>query len=73
MNWSRAFKAAGRSDRRTVHAFEPQRRWFLMLSGNVALNDDVFCRQQAVGDAHLPLDGTERRTRGIWTRSRSAK
>ncbi len=36
----------------TVHAFEPQRRSFLMLGGNVALNalDNVFCRQQAVGD-----------------------
>jgi FkbM family methyltransferase len=36
-----------------VHAFEPQRRLFLMLSGNVALNalDNVFCHQVAVGDA----------------------
>jgi len=37
----------------TVHAFEPQRPTFLMLSGNVALNglDNVFCHQQAVGDS----------------------
>lgn len=35
-----------------VHAFEPQRRNFLMLAGNVALNglDNVFCHQAAVGD-----------------------
>lgn len=35
-----------------VYAYEPQRRNFLMLSGNVALNglDNVFCRQQAAGD-----------------------
>ena len=35
-----------------VYAYEPQRRNFLMLSGNIALNglDNVFCRQQAVGD-----------------------
>jgi FkbM family methyltransferase len=36
-----------------VHAFEPQRRNFLMLAGNVALNglDNVFCHQKAVGEA----------------------
>ena len=36
----------------TVHAFEPQRRLFQMLSGNVALNalPGVFCHQAAVGD-----------------------
>ena len=36
-----------------VHAFEPQRRNFLMLAGNVAINalDNVFCHQAAVGDA----------------------
>lgn len=36
-----------------VYAYEPQRRNFQMLSGNIALNglDNVFCRQQAVGDA----------------------
>jgi FkbM family methyltransferase len=36
-----------------VHAFEPQRRNFHMLAGNVALNalDNVVCHQQAVGDA----------------------
>ena len=35
-----------------VHAFEPQRRNFLMLAGNVALNalDNVFCHQKAVGE-----------------------
>lgn len=35
-----------------VHAYEPQRRNFQMLSGNVALNglDNVFCHQEAVGD-----------------------
>jgi FkbM family methyltransferase len=35
-----------------VHAFEPQRRNFLMLAGNVAINglDNVFCHQSAVGD-----------------------
>lgn len=37
-----------------VHAFEPQRRHFLMLAGNVALNalDNVFCHQKAVGDSN---------------------
>jgi FkbM family methyltransferase len=37
-----------------VHAFEPQRRLFQMLCGNVALNglDNVFCHAQAVGAAH---------------------
>jgi FkbM family methyltransferase len=37
-----------------VHAFEPQRRNFLMLAGNVALNghDNVFCHQKAVGDSN---------------------
>ncbi len=37
----------------TVHAFEPQRRNFQTLAGNVALNglDNVFCHQKAVGDA----------------------
>jgi len=36
-----------------VHAFEPQRRNFQMLAGNVAINalDNVFCHQAAVGDA----------------------
>jgi FkbM family methyltransferase len=36
-----------------VHAFEPQRRNFQMLCGNVAINglDNVFCHQAAVGDA----------------------
>ena len=36
-----------------MHAFEPQRRNFLMLAGNVALNglDNVVCHQKAVGDA----------------------
>jgi FkbM family methyltransferase len=44
----------------TVHAFEPQRRLFTMLAGNVALNalDWVICHRQAVGDRmgeiHLP-------------------
>jgi FkbM family methyltransferase len=44
----------------TVHAYEPQRRLFQMLSGNVALNalERVYCHQAAVGDAmgeiHLP-------------------
>jgi FkbM family methyltransferase len=35
-----------------VHAYEPQRRNFLMLAGNVAINglDNVFCHQEAVGD-----------------------
>ncbi len=35
-----------------VHAFEPQRRLFTMLSGNVALNalEQVVCHQAAVGD-----------------------
>lgn len=34
-----------------VHAFEPQRRTYLMLSGNVALNglENVFCHRAAVG------------------------
>ena len=34
-----------------VHAYEPQRRNFQMLSGNVALNglDNVICHQEAVG------------------------
>ena len=37
-----------------VHAFEPQRRLFTMLSGNVALNalEQVVCHQAAVGDSH---------------------
>ena len=37
----------------TVHAFEPQRRNFQMLAGNVALNalENVFCHQKAVGEA----------------------
>jgi FkbM family methyltransferase len=37
----------------TVHAFEPQRRLYQMLSGNVALNalEPVYCHQAAVGDA----------------------
>jgi FkbM family methyltransferase len=37
-----------------VHAFEPQRRNFLMLAGNVALNalENVFCHQKAVGEAN---------------------
>ena len=44
----------------TVHAYEPQRRLFHMLSGNVALNalERVYCHQAAVGDSmgeiHLP-------------------
>src|ERR1700682_3279062 len=44
----------------TVHAYEPQRRLFQMLSGNVALNalEWVVCHQGAVGDVmgevHLP-------------------
>jgi FkbM family methyltransferase len=35
-----------------VHAFEPQRRLFAMLSGNIALNalESVVCHQAAVGD-----------------------
>jgi len=35
-----------------VHAFEPQRRSFHMLAGNVALNalDNVICHHKAVGD-----------------------
>lgn len=35
-----------------VHAYEPQRRNFNMLAGNVALNglDNVICHQEAVGD-----------------------
>lgn len=38
----------------TVHAFEPQRRNFLFLAGNVALNalDNVFCHQKALGEAN---------------------
>jgi FkbM family methyltransferase len=37
----------------TVHAFEPQRRLFTMLAGNVALNalECVDCHQAAVGDS----------------------
>lgn len=44
-------KAVGPSG--TVHAFEPQRRLFAMLAGNVALNahERVFCHQAAVGDS----------------------
>jgi FkbM family methyltransferase len=44
----------------TVHAYEPQRRSFMLLAGNVALNalDWVVCHQQAVGETiaeiHLP-------------------
>lgn len=42
-----------------VHAFEPQRRNFLMLAGNIAINglDNVFCHQAALGDAlgHIRL------------------
>jgi FkbM family methyltransferase len=36
-----------------VHAFEPQRRNFHMLAGNVALNalENVVCHQKAVGDS----------------------
>jgi FkbM family methyltransferase len=36
-----------------VHAFEPQRRNFLMLAGNVALNalENVVCHWSAVGDS----------------------
>jgi FkbM family methyltransferase len=36
-----------------VHAFEPQRRNFHMLVGNVALNalENVICHQKAVGDS----------------------
>lgn len=36
-----------------VHAFEPQRRNFHMLAGNVALNtlENVVCHHKAVGDA----------------------
>lgn len=36
-----------------VHAFEPQRRLFAMLSGNVALNalESVMCHQAAVGES----------------------
>jgi FkbM family methyltransferase len=36
-----------------VHAFEPQRRNFLVLAGNVALNglDNVHCHQKAVGES----------------------
>jgi FkbM family methyltransferase len=35
-----------------VHAFEPQRRNFVMLAGNIALNglDNVICHQKAVGE-----------------------
>jgi FkbM family methyltransferase len=35
-----------------VHAFEPQRRNFVQLAGNVALNglDNVICHHKAVGD-----------------------
>jgi FkbM family methyltransferase len=35
----------------TVHAFEPARRHFQMLAGNVALNglDNVVCHQKAIG------------------------
>ena len=38
----------------TVHAFEPQRRLFQMLCGNIALNglENVFCHAQAVSDTH---------------------
>jgi FkbM family methyltransferase len=37
-----------------VHAFEPQRRFFMMLAGNVALNalENVFCHHKAVGEAN---------------------
>lgn len=37
-----------------VHAFEPQRRNFLMLAGNIALNalENVVCHQKAVGDTN---------------------
>jgi FkbM family methyltransferase len=37
----------------TVHSFEPQRRLFSMLAGNVALNalEWVVCHHEAVGDA----------------------
>ena len=36
-----------------VHAFEPQRRNFLMLAGNVAFNalENVVCHHKAVGDS----------------------
>jgi FkbM family methyltransferase len=42
----------------TVHAYEPQRRLFQMLSGNVALNalERVYCHQAAVGDAMGEID-----------------
>jgi FkbM family methyltransferase len=38
----------------TVHAFEPQRRLFQMLCGNVALNglENVLCHARAIGDTH---------------------
>ncbi len=37
----------------TVHAFEPQRRLFTMLAGNVALNglEWAVCHQEAVGES----------------------
>ena len=37
----------------TVHAFEPQRRLFTMLSGNIALNalESVICHRAAVGNS----------------------
>ena len=37
-----------------VHAFEPQRRNFLMLAGNIALNalENVVCHQKAVGESN---------------------
>jgi FkbM family methyltransferase len=37
----------------TVHAFEPQRRLFTMLAGNVALNglEWAICHQEAVGES----------------------
>jgi len=40
-----------------VHAFEPQRRNFLMLAGNVALNalENVVCHQKAIGDSNSEI------------------
>ena len=41
----------------TVHAFEPQRRLFQMLCGNVALNEleNVYCHQKCVSSAAAEL------------------
>lgn len=40
-----------------VHAFEPQRRTFHMLAGNVALNglDNVVCHPKAIGDTNAEI------------------